>query len=214
MDRAFVIAIDGPAASGKGTLARKLAARFDLAHLDSGALYRAVGRDTIAAGHDPGDAKAAAEAARRLDPATLGDPALRGEVAGRAASVVAAHPSVRAALLDFQRAFAARPPGAVLDGRDIGTVVCPNADVKLFVVADVAARAERRFKELQDKGDQTSCDAVLADLMNRDARDSERVAAPLKPAEDSVLLDTTELDIDQAFAAAAAIVEARRAAGS
>jgi cytidylate kinase len=210
MARGFVVAIDGPAASGKGTLARLLADRFGLAYLDSGLLYRAVGRDVLAAGGDPTDEATAAAAAQRLDPATLGDPALRGEAAGRGASLVAVHPAVRAALLDFQRDFAARPPGAVLDGRDIGTVVCPGADVKLFVVAEIAARARRRFEELAAKGETVGYDAVLADLQARDARDRERAVAPLKPAADAVLLDTTNLDIEQAFAAAEAIVAARR----
>ena len=207
----LVIAIDGPAASGKGTLARRLARRFDLAHLDTGALYRAVGRDVLAAGLDPADADAAARAARALAPAGLAEARLRDEDVGRAASVVAAHPAVRAALLDFQRRFAAHPPdgrpGAVLDGRDIGTVVCPDAPLKLYITASVAARAERRRKELAQRGGTGSFEAVLSDLQARDARDSGREAAPLAPAADAVLIDTTSLDAEAVYARAAALVE-------
>ena len=210
MSTAFVIAIDGPAASGKGTLARRLAARFGLAYLDSGALYRAVGRDVIARDQDPADAEAASRAAHSLDPATLADPRLRDEDIGRAASLVAAHPGVRAALLDFQRSFAKRPPGAVLDGRDIGTVVCPRADLKLFLTADVAARADRRYAELMAKDEAVDFNAVLTEMRARDARDSTRTTAPLKPARDAVHLDTTQMDVDQVFAAAVALVEERR----
>jgi CMP/dCMP kinase len=213
MTGALTIAIDGPAASGKGTLARRLAERFDLAYLDTGSLYRAVGRDVLAAGLDPADADAAAACARRLDPASLGDPRLRDEAVARASSVVAAHPPVRAALLDFQRNFAAHPPGgrrgAVLDGRDIGTVVCPAAPLKLFITADTAARAQRRFKELSARGEALDFAAVLADLQARDARDGARAAAPLAQAPDAVFIDTTALDADAVFAHIADLVEGK-----
>jgi cytidylate kinase len=209
----FVIAVDGPAAAGKGTLARRLAAAYGFAHLDTGALYRATARDVLAAGLDPADADGAAALARRLDPASLADPRLRDEAVGCAASIVSAHPAVRAALLDYQRAFADRPPGgangAVLDGRDVGTVVCPEARVKLFVTASVEARAGRRIRELEALGGPVDAAAVLAEMRARDERDSSRAAAPLKPAEDAVLLDTSALDADAAFAAAVAIVEER-----
>jgi cytidylate kinase len=209
----MIIAIDGPAAAGKGTLARRLADRFGLNYLDTGALYRAVGVAVLRAGGDPADPEAAAGAARSLDPAGLADPALRGEAAGEAASKVAAIPAVRAALLDFQRAYAARPPGAVLDGRDIGTVVCPDAQVKIFVTASLERRAERRLKELLDKGVSAIGERVLQEMKDRDARDSARSVAPLVPAADAVLLDTTELDADAAFAAAVQIISQRRRAG-
>jgi len=209
----LTIAIDGPAASGKGTLARRLAARFDLAYLDTGAIYRAVARDVLAAGQAPQDAAAAERLAKRLDPASLGDPRLRDEDVARASSVVAAHPGVRRALLEFQRGFAATPPGgkrgAVLDGRDIGTVVCPDAAVKLYITADIGARADRRFKELSAKGEAQDHSAVLADLQARDARDSGRSTAPLKAAEDAVTIDTSALDADAVFAHVAELVEAR-----
>jgi len=213
MTGALTIAIDGPAASGKGTLARRLAERFDLAYLDTGSLYRAVGRDVLAAGLDPADAEAAAACARRLDPASLADPRLRDEGVARASSVVAAHPPVRAALLDFQRQFAAHPPGgrcgAVLDGRDIGTVVCPEAPLKLYITASDETRAERRFKELSARGENQSFAAVLSDLQARDARDSARATAPLKPAGDAVMIDTSALDAAEVFAQVAELVEAR-----
>jgi cytidylate kinase len=217
---ALVIAVDGPAAAGKGTLARRLAREFDLAYLDTGALYRAVARDVLAAGLDPADGDAAAACARRLDPAGLADPRLRDEDVASASSVVASHPPVRAALLDFQRDFAAHPPGngrgAVLDGRDIGTVVCPEAPLKLYVTASVEARARRRHKELAERGDATDFDTVLAELRARDARDSARATAPLKPAADAVPIDTTALDADAVFAQVAGLVEAwlRRPASS
>jgi cytidylate kinase len=210
MGRSFVIAIDGPAASGKGTLSRGLARHFGLAHLDTGALYRAVARDVLASGGDPSDAEAATAAARALDPASLGDPRLRDEDVAGASSKVAVHPPVRAALLDFQRDFARTPPGSVLDGRDIGTVVCPDADVKLFVTASVEARAERRWKELRARGDQTGYEAVLSELRTRDERDAARAAAPLKAAWDATLLDTTALSIDAAMEQAVALVAGRR----
>lgn len=212
----MIIAIDGPAASGKGTLARRLAERFDLAHLDTGALYRAVGLALLRAGREPHDAAAAETAAATLDPALLDDPELRSEAVGEAASIVAAQPRVRERLLAFQRDFATHPPGgkrgAVLDGRDIGTVICPGADLKLFVTARDEVRARRRFEELRQKGLKTDFDGVLADLRARDARDSGRDAAPLVPADDAVLLDTSELSIDAVFARAAALVEERLAA--
>ena len=207
----MIIAIDGPAASGKGTLARRLAARFGLAYLDTGSLYRAVGRAVLRAGGDPADAATATAAAGGLDIADLDDPALREQGVGRAASMVAAIPGVRDKLLDFQRDFARRPPGgqpgAVLDGRDIGTVVCPDAHVKLFVTATDEERARRRTAELAGRGQATAYDAVLADLKARDARDSRRRTAPLVAADDAHLLDTTNLDIDAVFLRAVALVE-------
>jgi CMP/dCMP kinase len=209
----FIIAVDGPAAAGKGTLSRRLAAKYKLAHLDTGALYRATARDVLAAGVDPADGAAAAEVAGRLDAATLEDPALRGEAVGKAASIVSAHPAVRAALLDYQRNFAYHPPegteGAVLDGRDIGTVVCPEATVKLFVTASLEARGRRRLLELEAAGGSVDAAAVLADMQARDERDSSRSAAPLKPATDAVVLDTSGLDADEAFDAANSIIRAR-----
>lgn len=213
MTGTLTIAIDGPAASGKGTLARRLAARFDLAYLDTGAIYRAVARDVLAAGQAPQDAAAAERIAERLDPASLADPRLRDEDVARASSVVAAYPGVRRALLDFQRNFAASPPGgkrgAVLDGRDIGTVVCPDAALKLYITADIGARADRRFMELSAKGEAQDPAAVLADLQARDARDSGRSTAPLKRADDAVTIDTSTLDADSVFAHVAELVEAR-----
>lgn len=211
----MIIAIDGPAASGKGTLARKLADRFNLAYLDTGSLYRAVGLMLLRSGSDPTDAKAACMAARQLDHRLLNDPDLRREDTGHAASIVAAQAGVRTALLAFQRDFATNPPpgkaGAILDGRDIGTVICPNADIKLFVTASDKVRARRRMLELQAKGVATSEEAVLADIQDRDKRDSARSEAPLKAADDAHLLDTTELDIEAAFARACAIIEQRAA---
>lgn len=212
----LTIALDGPAASGKGTLARKLAETYDLAHLDTGSLYRAVAAKLLAEGADPADAQAAATAAETLQPADLQRPDLRGQSVGAAASVVAAQPRVRAALLDFQRGFAKSPPGgkrgAVLDGRDVGTVVCPDAPVKIFVVASPEVRARRRHEELIGRGDTSIYAHVLEEIRQRDKRDQERAAAPLKPAEDAVLLDTSDLDIAAAIAAARRIVEDRLAA--
>ena len=205
----FVIAVDGPAASGKGTVASGLARLFDLPHLDSGLLYRAVGQAVLAAGGDLDDVAAATEAARRLDPHDLEDPALRTREAGEAASRVAVHSPVRATLLDFQHAFAAREPGAVIDGRDIGTVIAPGAPAKLFVTASPEVRAHRRWLQLKDEG--VSLEEILADIHLRDERDSGRSAAPLVQAKDAVLLDTSEMTIEQAADAARRIVEAARA---
>lgn len=207
--RSLVVAIDGPAAAGKGTLARRLAAHLDLAYLDTGSIYRAVGLSVLRQGGDPALPEAAEAAARALTPQRLSalqaDPDLRSEAAGTAASLVAAQPPVRAALLAFQRAYAATPPGAakgaVLDGRDIGTVVCPDADRKVFVTASVEERARRRIKELRDRGQEAIESRVLQDMKDRDARDQDRSVAPLRPAEDALVLDTSALDADAAFAA-------------
>lgn len=202
MDKPFIIAIDGTAASGKGTLARRLAALLGFAYLDTGKLYRYVGLAVLESGGDPDREEDAAAAARalegRLRPADLADPALETDRAGKAASCVARFPAVRAALLDLQRNFAARPPdgvkGAILDGRDIGTVICPDAPLKFFVTAPAAVRAERRYKELQSKGFSVKYDAVLADMLERDARDAGRKDAPMKPADDAIVLDTGAMD--------------------
>jgi cytidylate kinase len=202
----MIIAVDGPAASGKGTLARRLAAHYRLAHLDTGSLYRATALRVLLAGADPADPEAAVKAARAVMAADLSDPRLREDRVAEAASVVAAIPAVRKALLTFQRDFAHRPPagleGAVLDGRDIGTVVCPEADAKLFVTATLAARALRRFKELQQWDSGAIYERVLQDMQVRDARDRQRRTAPLERAADAFELDTTRLDADAAFAAA------------
>ncbi len=204
----MIIAVDGPAASGKGTLARRLARHFGLDYLDTGLLYRAVALRTLAAGADPADAAAAEAAAKEFGAGDLDDPRLRDDRLAQAASMVAAIPAVRAALLAFQRDFARRGPGAVLDGRDIGTVVCPDADVKIFLTAAVEARAARRFKELQAGGSPAIYERVLQDMMLRDARDRERQIAPLQRATDAFELDTTALDADAAFAAALRHIEA------
>ena len=209
----MIIAIDGPAAAGKGTLARRLARHYGYDFLDTGSLYRGVGLQVLRAGGDPADSKAAKAAAEHLDLKLLAEPDLRGEAAAKAASQVAAEPAVRAALLDFQRNFARKPPGgrgAVLDGRDVGTVVCPDAKVKLFITASLEARAQRRLRELQDKGQAAIWSAILQDMQDRDARDSRRDVAPLKPAVDAVVIDTTSLSPDQVFEAARAIVDAKR----
>jgi cytidylate kinase len=203
-----IIAIDGPAASGKGTLGKLIAAHYGLAHLDTGQLYRAVARDTLAAGASPTHASAALSAAKALDVKTLGDPSLADGKLGEAASIVASHPEVRDALLAYQRAFAKRKPGAVLDGRDIGTIICPDADVKLFVTATPEERARRRYRELREAGNGVSEADVLADIRRRDERDKGRAAAPLRQAEDAHLLDTTNLDIDAAFKAAIDLIDA------
>lgn len=206
----MIIAIDGPAASGKGTLGKRLAEHFGLRHLDTGLIYRAVAKALLDAGLPLDDRAHAAEAARRLDPATF-DERLKSHAIAEAASIVSAIPDVRAALVAFQRDFAAEQPGAVLDGRDIGTVICPGADVKIFVTAEPQARARRRFLELCANGQRAQETDVLADILRRDERDTKRTVAPLLPAPDAHLLDTTHLDIDAAFRAAVAIVEAARA---
>jgi CMP/dCMP kinase len=207
----MIIAIDGPAASGKGTLGKRLAAYYGLRHLDTGLIYRAVAKALSDAGHALDDRDRAIAAARLLDPERFDESALKGQAMGEAASIVSAIPEVRAALIALQRDFAAQPPGAVLDGRDIGTVICPQADVKIFVVADAKERARRRAAELKAQGAAVDEGAVLADILRRDRRDRSRAAAPLKPAPDAHLLDTTHLDIDAAVRAAIAIVEAARA---
>ncbi|MBR9973230.1 (d)CMP kinase [Magnetospirillum sulfuroxidans] len=208
----MIIAIDGPAAAGKGTLARRLAAQLGFDYLDTGLIYRAVGMSMLRAGLDPADGEKAETLARALTPADLTAGDLRSDDAAQAASKVAVVPGVRAALLDFQRQFAAQPPGgqgAVLDGRDIGTVVCPDATAKLFVTASVEKRAERRLKELQSRGLDAIQSAVLADMRERDERDSNRSAAPLKAADDAFVLDSSDLDADQAFAVALDYVKSR-----
>lgn len=209
----MIIAIDGPAAAGKGTLARRLAAEFDFAYLDTGALYRAVGLSLLKKGVDPSDTAAAEAASANLDMALMDDPDLRAEATGGAASQVAAMLAVRSNLLEFQRKFSKMPPGnkkgAVLDGRDIGTVVCPKADVKLYVTASPEVRAERRRLEMEGRGMAADFDAILADVRARDERDMGRKDAPLRPAEDALLLDTSNLDIDAVFLRAAALVTER-----
>ena len=207
----MIIAIDGPAASGKGTLGKQIAAHYGLRHLDTGLIYRAVAKALIDAGRRPDDAAAAVAAAKALDPARFDERALKTHAVGEAASVVSAIPEVRVALLAFQRDFAAQPPGAVLDGRDIGTVICPDADVKIYVTATPEVRARRRAAEYQDQGRNIDEAAVLADIIKRDERDSQRAAAPLKQAPDAHLLDTTDMDISSAIRAAIDIVEATRA---
>jgi cytidylate kinase len=207
----MIIAIDGPAASGKGTLGKKLAAHYGLRHLDTGLIYRAVAKALLDAGHDPADEPRAIAAAKNLDPTQFDEVALKALAIGEAASIVSAIPEVRAALLQLQRDFATAPPGAVLDGRDIGTVIAPNADVKIFVVASPQARAHRRFLELEQRGESVNESEILADILRRDERDRTRAAAPLVRAPDAHLLDTTHLDIDAAIRAAVAIVEAARA---
>jgi cytidylate kinase len=208
----FVIAVDGPAASGKGTIASRLAAHYGLPFLDTGLLYRAVGLDVLTGGGDLGDAAAAEAAARALDTGRLNDDAaLTTGDAGEAASRVAGFPGVRAALLDLQQAFARQAGGAVLDGRDIGTVIAPDAQAKLFVTATPEVRALRRWKQLTGRGDAITYEAMLADIQRRDERDAGRGSAPMVQAADAILLDTTEMDIEAAFDAARRIVEAARA---
>jgi cytidylate kinase len=202
----MIITIDGPAASGKGTLARRLGEHLRLPHLDTGLLYRAVGARVLANGCPLDDVAAAVAAARAVNLSDLDRDRLMRAGLGEAASRVAAMPEVRAALLGLQRDFANRPGGAVLDGRDAGTVICPDADVKLFVTATAAARAARRHKELTERGEAVTYEAVLADIRRRDERDAARAVAPLKPAPDAVLLDTTALDIEAAFQEALKIV--------
>lgn len=205
----LVIAVDGPAAVGKGTLARRLAAHYGLHHLDTGSLYRATALRVLRSGGDPAAEAEAEAAANGITDDDLGDPALRNEEVGQAASVVAAHGAVRRALLGYQRAFAARPPGAVLDGRDIGTVVCPDAQVKFYLEASAEVRAARRLCELRSRGVESIESRVLDEIIARDARDRRRSAAPMKPAADACRIDTTALGPDDVFERAVAIVDAR-----
>ncbi|WP_041922015.1 (d)CMP kinase [Hyphomicrobium denitrificans] len=206
----MVIAIDGPAASGKGTVAKKLAEHLGVPYLDTGLLYRAVARDVEARGGELEDATAAVSAAQSIDAQSLCDPGLRGPLAGDKASIIAKIPAVRAALLDYQRNFAkSSAEGAVLDGRDIGTVVCPEADIKIFVTASDEARAQRRYLEHQGRGENVAYEVVLEDLRRRDARDRDRSVAPLEAAGDALHLDTTTLDADAAFAAVLALIAAQ-----
>ena len=205
----MIIAIDGPAASGKGTLGKRLAAHYHFRHLDTGVIYRAVAKALLDAGADPADEARAVAAALELDPEKFGHPALKTRPIGEAASVVSVFPKVREALLTFQRQFAAEPPGAVLDGRDIGTVICPNADVKIFVVADPVVRARRRTLEARARGEEVDEAVVLADILKRDERDRNRPVAPLKPAADAHMLDNSNLDIEAGLKAAIAIVEVK-----
>jgi cytidylate kinase len=207
----MIIAIDGPAASGKGTLGKRLAAHYGLRHLDTGLLYRAVGKAMLDGGHDLADRRRAVEAAKALDTKHLDETVLKSHAVGEAASIVSAMGEVRTALLEFQRNFAARPPGAVLDGRDIGTVICPDADMKIFVDATPQVRAARRATELRASGQAVNETEILADILRRDQRDRARAVAPLMRAPDAHLLDTTHLDIDAAFRAAIEIIEAARA---
>jgi cytidylate kinase len=206
----MIVAIDGPAASGKGTIAKRVAATYGLHHLDTGLLYRAVARAMLDAGVRLDDVSRAAETARTLDPSKFDETTLKSQPVGDAASVVSAIPAVRDALIAYQREFAARPPGAVLDGRDIGTVIAPQADVKVFVTASAQVRAKRRTQELRERGETVNERDVLADILRRDERDMNRATAPLKPAPDAHLLDTSHLGIDPAFRAALAIIEAVR----
>jgi len=206
----MIIAIDGPAASGKGTLGKKLAGHYRLRHLDTGLLYRAVASALLDAGHKPDDRARAFAVAKALDPSVFDEAALKRHEVGEAASIVSAIPEVRLALLEFQQAFAATPPGAVLDGRDIGTVICPNADVKIFVTATPEARARRRALEFKNLGENGNEAEVLADILRRDQRDRSRATAPLTQAADAHLLDTTNLDADRAFAAAVALIDRLR----
>jgi CMP/dCMP kinase len=206
----MIIAIDGPAASGKGTLGKRLAAHYGLRHLDTGLLYRAVAKALLDAGHSPGNQARAVAAADAIDPTSFDEQALKSHMVGEAASLVSAIPDVRAALLAFQRNFAARPPGAVLDGRDIGTVICPHAEVKIFVTATPQVRAQRRVLEIQGRGERADEAEILADILRRDERDTTRAAAPLKQAADAHQLDTTSLDANAAFQAAVELVDRLR----
>ncbi len=203
----MIIAVDGPTASGKGTLSKMLAQHFDLPHLDTGLLYRAVGRQVILNGGDP-DNPDDALAAVQFPDELLDDPVLRNEATGSLASRASVHPAVRKALFDRQRAFAQQDGGAVLDGRDIGTVIAPDADVKLFITASVAARAQRRFREMQERGVSITLEEIVADLERRDARDTGRKDAPLLAADDAFVIDTSDMGIDDAFAAALQAIEA------
>ncbi len=207
MKKRLVIAIDGPAASGKGTLARKLAAHYGLPYLDTGKLYRAVAFAVLAAGERPDNHAAAIRAAQTLDVASLANLRLAEEQIGKAASIVASIPEVRAALLDFQRHFAARPEGAVLDGRDIGTVICPNADIKFFIEAAIEVRAKRRYNELREKAYAVAYDAILQDLAERDMRDKARSDAPLLAAPDAIVIDTSAMNAEQVLAFAVQHIE-------
>ena len=202
----MIIAIDGPTASGKGTLSKQIAAHFDLPHLDTGLLYRAVGRQVILNGGDP-DNPADALAAVTFPDDLLDDPVLRNEATGSLASRASVHPAVRKALFDRQRAFATQDGGAVLDGRDIGTVIAPDADIKLFITANVGARAKRRFAEMQQRGASIMLEEIIADLERRDARDTGRKDAPLLAASDALIIDTSELDIEEAFKAVLDAIE-------
>ena len=204
----MIIAVDGPAASGKGTLSKRIAEHYGLNHLDTGLLYRAVARSLLDRGIALTDEAAATEAARGLDFHQLDETRLRGADAGEAASVISVYAGVRAALLDGQRSFAAQTPGAVLDGRDIGTVICPKADAKIFVTASPEERAKRRWLELKTTNPELAYETVLADIRRRDERDSGRASAPLRMAEDARLLDTTKLDKENAFQAAIMLIEA------
>jgi cytidylate kinase len=206
----MIIAIDGPAASGKGTLGKRLAAHYGLRHLDTGLLYRAVAKALLDAGHSPSNQARAVAAADELDPAAFDELALKSHAVGEAASVVSAIPDVRAALLAFQRNFAGKPPGAVLDGRDIGTVICPNADVKIYVTAAPQVRAQRRVLEFRARGEPVSEADVLSDIVRRDERDMNRPVAPLKQAPDAHLLDTTDMNAEAAFQAAVKLVDNSR----
>jgi cytidylate kinase len=208
----MIIAIDGPAASGKGTLGKRLAHHYGFRHLDTGVIYRAVAQALLETGAELTDEAAAVAAAMELDPEKFGNPVLKTQRVGDAASVVSAFPNVRLALVNFQRQFAADPPGAVLDGRDIGTVICPDADVKIFVVADPAVRARRRTLEARARGEDADEALVLADILKRDERDKNRAAAPLRCADDAHVLDNSNLDIEGGVRAAIAIVEKIRAA--
>jgi len=203
----MIIAVDGPAASGKGTLARRLAEHYGLAYLDTGSLYRAVALAVLKGGKSPEDEAAAVQAAGGIDRAAIADDEIRRAGLGEAASIVAAFPAVRQQMLGLQRKIAATPPGAVLDGRDIGTVVCPDADVKLFVTASPEVRARRRLEELARNGEAASYEDVLQWLVERDRRDETRPVAPLKCAPDAHLLDTSDLDIEATFQAAVAIID-------
>jgi cytidylate kinase len=205
----IVIAVDGTAASGKGTLAKKLAAQFGFHHLDSGSLYRLTALGVIDAGGDPNSEADAVKAARAIDPSKAGDVRIRSAEIGKAASLVSVFPPVRAALLDYQRSFAGHEPGAVIDGRDIGTVVCPDATAKLFVDAAPEVRAHRRWLELKSYGQAPDEAQILKEIRERDERDTNRAISPQKPAADAALLDTSQLGIDAAFAAALALVQAK-----
>lgn len=203
----MIIAMDGPAASGKGTLAKQLASHYGLDHLDTGALYRAVARDMLSAGKNLDDEDAAAQIAREIDPESLQDSGLRTAQMGEAASLVAKLPKVREALVEYQRAFAKRPRGAIIEGRDIGTVVCPGADVKIFVEASTQVRAKRRHKELIEAGQDITYEEIHAQIAARDALDRSRAISPLVPAEDALLLDTSDLGIEAALKAAVKLID-------